>query len=577
MTTADSTATRFPFLWLLMALVCGSAHAQWKAESGLVLVGKVVTMNDAGDVLLNARVWVADGKIMAIAKEGESLPDAASDAVVIDSQGVIYPGMIDLHNHPDYAFYPLLPINKKYRDRYEWRRYDESYEKRIEFAQELMTRAYYFDLGLEVSRYGEYKALAGGTTSIQGGGAINRGLVPGKYGNDQELPGGSPPLYGTYVSAVNAREECLARNIEFSRVEPRVVTSRVDIGSNAREWAAMKAELAKGPLIIHLAEGTSTRMEAEFRNIKASDLLGPGLIAIHGVGLTDAQLGEMAKVGAKLVWSPLSNFMLYGKTANVEAAKRAGLSISLAPDWAPSGSKSVLGELKVADLVNKHALNGLFSDRDLVDMVTRNPAAAMDWSKRLGQIGEGYLADLIVVDQKLADPYRNLIAAIEENIQMVVVRGEPLYGDAALMQTARGELNDVETTSTFRNRGKSRHKAMTPNCPGTGLPVMSVAETRARLQEGLTFAPAYVARKVSSEQMGKDFSENLPRCGAAKPSDPATAADAKRMLSCRFAIPFETTTVSPLTTNEDPQFFSRLMKNPNLPKYLRALPDYYKR
>ena len=30
------------------------------------------------------------------------------------------------------------------------------------------------------------------------------------------------------------------------------------------------------------------------------------------------------------------------------------------------------------------------------------------------------------------------------------------------------------------------------------------------------------------------------------------------------------------TTNEDPQFFSRLMKNPNLPKYLQALPGYYK-
>ena len=55
-----------------------------------------------------------------------------------------------------------------------------------------------------------------------------------------------------------------------------------------------------------------------------------------------------------------------------------------------------------------------------------------------------------------------------------------------------------------------------------------------------------------------------------------TAADAKRMLKCRFGLPFETTNLSPLTTNEDPQFFSRLMKNPNLPKYLQALPGYYK-
>ncbi len=562
----------WPSLLCLTALLCSAAHAQWKPDTGLIIKGKLVTMNDAGDVLPNAQVWLANGKIMAIAKAGESLPEAAKDAVVIETKGVIYPGMIDLHNHPDYAIYPLLPITKKYQDRYEWRWYDNEYNKRITFPQELMTRAYYFDLGLEIGRYGEYKALAGGTTSIQGGGALNRGLAVGKYGKYQELPGGSPPLFGTSVSMVHAREECLVRNIEFSGVE-RVATSRVDIGNSAKAWAEMQAEKAKGPLVIHLAEGASARMAGEFNSIKDSGLLGPELIAIHGVGLTEPQLIEMAKVGAKLVWSPLSNFMLYGKTANVAAAKRASLSISLAPDWAPSGSKSVLGELKVADLVNKHDLKLLFTDRELVEMVTRNPAAAMDWSKRLGQISEGYLADVIVVDDKNADPYRNLITATEENIQMVIVRGEPLYGDAALMQAARGALNDVETTSTFKHRSKSaRNKMIAPNCARTGLPVMSVAETRARLQEALGFKPAYVASKVSFDQMSRD----LQRCELARPSDPVTADDAKRMLKCRFGLPFEKTTVSALTTNEDPQFFSRLMKNRNLPKYLRELPGYYK-
>ena len=141
------------------------AQTPWNAERGLVLVGKVVTMNDAGDVLPNARVWLAGGRIMALARAGEALPDAAKDAPVIDSKGAIYPGIIDLHNHPEYAIYPLLPIARKYRDRYEWRWYDDAYNRRITYPQEVLTRAYYLDLGLEVGRYGEYKALAGGTTS----------------------------------------------------------------------------------------------------------------------------------------------------------------------------------------------------------------------------------------------------------------------------------------------------------------------------------------------------------------------------------------------------------------------------
>jgi hypothetical protein len=56
-----------------------------------------------------------------------------------------------------------------------------------------------------------------------------------------------------------------------------------------------------------------------------------------------------------------------------------------------------------------------------------------------------------------------------------------------------------------------------------------------------------------------------------------STADAKRLLACRFGLPFEKTRLSPLTTNEDPEFMTRLMRNPNLPKYLRGLPAYYKK
>ncbi len=540
---------RIPFLrqlvrCLALAACCGAVGAQpaWKPETGLVLVGKVVTMNDAGDVLPHARVWLSGGKIMAIAREGEALPEGAKDAPVVDSKGVIYPGIIDLHNHPEYAIYPLLPIQRKFRDRYEWRWYDDVYNKRITFPQEVLTRPYYLDLGMEIGRYGEYKALAGGTTSLQGG----------------------------RTNLAYSKEECLVRNIENSQVEPRVASSRVDIGRSAKEWAAMQAERAKGPMAVHLAEGPSPRMAFEFNAIKDSNLLGPELIAIHGVGLTEPQFKEMAAVGAKLVWSPLSNFMLYGQTANILAAHRAGVSISLAPDWAPSGSKSSLGELKVADLVNKHALHGLFSDRDLADMVTRKPADAMGWGKDLGQLTEGYLADVLVLDDRNADPYRNLIEAIEDNIQLVAVRGEPLYGDSALLARARGRTDDIEATSSF-NKGK-RTKSMTPNCPGTSLPVMSVAETRARIQQGLQLDAAQLAAKLTPAQLALDYEH----CALPAPTGAVQTSDAKRVLACRFGLPFEKTRLSALTTNEDPEFFSRLMKNPNLPKYLQALPAYYK-
>jgi 5-methylthioadenosine/S-adenosylhomocysteine deaminase len=534
--------------FLICALFCTDLFASAKPNADLknvILQGRVVTMNQSAEVIENGFVWVNDGVIIAVSASRRALNaallEAKADAVtipIVHVAGDILPGMIDLHNHPEYAIYPLLPITRKYKDRYEWRFYDDDYQRRITHLNTLMTQAQYFDLGMEVGRYGELKALVGGTTSLQ----------------------------GSRSTMAYSREECLVRNIETSPVTTRMAFSRVDIGRDAEEWRRMAEEKTKGMMAIHLAEGVGPRMANEFEALKRSGLLGPELIAIHGVGLTPPQFREMAAAGAKLVWSPLSNFILYGQTAKIDEARRAGLNISIAPDWAPSGSKSILGELKVADLVNKNALNNLFSDREFVEMVTTNPAAAMGWQGKLGRIAPGYLADMIVVDRTANDPYRNLINSIEENIKLVMVRGEVLYGDALLVRTFRNS-KALESLPPVANRTK----VIAPNCANSALPLMSVEDTVTRLQQGLQLDAGYMAKRVSIEQFARDFLI----CNIGKPSDPPTIEDAKKLLQCRFQLPFEQTTLSPLTTNGDDDFFKRLMLNPNLPAYLQALPGYY--
>jgi len=250
------------------------------------------------------------------------------------------------------------------------------------------------------------------------------------------------------------------------------------------------------------------------------------------------------------------------------------VKLSLAPDWTPSGSKSILGELKVADLVNIHQLGGTLSNRELVEMVTINPAEAMGWQGRLGTIAPGYLADLVIVDDSVDDPYRNLVLATEENVRLVMIRGDALYGDQTLMGLFRfaGELEVLPVgRQGVSSRAASRVKVLAPNCPATSLPKMSFQETAGRLQQALLLRPADVAKRISLEQFSKDFLI----CGAGKPNDVPTSADAQRLLACRFQLPFETTRLSPLATNADTQFFKTLVTNPNLPSYLKRLPGYY--
>ncbi|MEV3873460.1 hypothetical protein [Streptomyces sp. NPDC049906] len=300
-------------------------------------------MNDAGDVWPGASLWIRSGRIEAVAPEGGRLPAGARSARVVETGGVVYPGLIDLHNHPGHAAYPLMPVRRAYKDRYEWRFYDDAYERRITRSSSVVTSPDFYDFGTEAGRYGEYKALAGGTTSLQGA--------------EENLPSSAPG--------------CLVRNVETTDVGPRRAVSRVDLGRDAREWADLARAEKDGVLVLHLAEGSGERMAGEYEAVKRSGLVGPRLVAVHGVGLTPDQFRDMAARCAGLVWSPLSNHLLYGRTADVAAAKAAGLRVSLAPDWSPSGSRSVLGELKVADLIDTVELKGLFTDRELAETVTR--------------------------------------------------------------------------------------------------------------------------------------------------------------------------------------------------------------
>jgi cytosine/adenosine deaminase-related metal-dependent hydrolase len=172
-------------------------------------------------------------------------------------------------------------------------------------------------------------------------------------------------------------------------------------------------------LIYHVAEGKpGTIVHDEFVDLDSALCLKPGLIGVHGTALTaadfkrwqDAVNGVDPAEKATLVWSPFSNLWLYHQTTDVVEADAKGLRIALGADWAPSGTKHVLGELKVADAYNTDTLGGHFSDERLCDMVTTNPgdALATAWGAQIGRLQAGNAADVVVLDRHHPDPYRNL-------------------------------------------------------------------------------------------------------------------------------------------------------------------------
>ena len=158
-----------------------------------------------------------------------------------------------------------------------------------------------------------------------------------------------------------AHDSLLARNVEGTNFDRRRIFSGVGaIGAFSQSDAAvLRGGMAAGLVdawLVHLAEGVrdvdrrtgdATSSRAEFAELKMMNLLTDASVVVHGVGLEPADFAEMAHApaarasgagdgrGAKLVWSPLSNLLLYGQTAAVYDALAAGALVSLGTDWTP--------------------------------------------------------------------------------------------------------------------------------------------------------------------------------------------------------------------------------------------------
>jgi len=96
-------------------------------------------------------------------------------------------------------------------------------------------------------------------------------------------------------------------------------------------------------------------------------------------------------------------------------------------------------------------------------MVTVHPARALQWQAWAGTVTQGKAADLVVLDRIRLDPYRNLIEATERNVQLVLVGGRPMYGDADVLEPLYA--GGVERVGTLLGRAKAVAPPATPARP----------------------------------------------------------------------------------------------------------------
>jgi 5-methylthioadenosine/S-adenosylhomocysteine deaminase len=469
------------------AFATSSPPEAWAPGRGILIEGAtLVTMDDHHSVIPSGRVLVRDGKIVAVwsgprPPRGVTIGDAS--VVPAGPGDLLFPGLINLHDHPFFdALEPWLPPSsdalptqgktgtQPYANRYQWGAAGSattSPEKRrlIDNPAGILSDSIGLNLYPEVDKYAEVGALLGGETATVGvSGALVRAVDQGAFGGR---------VAGSYAGPIAD-----LGGAALSGLRTGLISGQYD---------AWMLHLAEGVRDSDRRPGDTFSSRSEFATLMAKGLLTDMTVVVHGTALEPSDFADMRSAptiradgigdgrGAKLVWSPLSNLLLYGRTTNVYDALAAGLLVSLGTDWTPSGSRTLLHEMKVADVAlrdlrvlgksrnempdlavdNKPPLQRLIAeaalDRTLVDMVTRNPALTLRWYDKVGSIEAGKTADLMLVHGFVHPPppgvpptvYRALIDATEQDVELVLVDGNPLAGKVPLMAALKPADNEI--------------------------------------------------------------------------------------------------------------------------------------
>ena len=279
-------------------------------EPGIVcaISGHIVTDDGA------YRGWVvfdsSDGTIIDICDHQKDVPPGAR---VIKHSGYIFPGLIDTHNHCHWNSVPMWRPGRLFNNRYEWRGDDGPDPQLLpipEYLEEVSgpyRDVRWAGLWYESFKYGEIRALIGGTTMIEG--------------TDDWDP------------------DHLVRNLDWDWGVYSYVPDITEADPSLIEDVKLYLEYGwLNRIFLHVAEGTDFRSWREFQFLDEQGLTMPGIVIIHGIALTRDDFATMAENDMSLVWSPKTNLVLYGENGRRGGSPR---SRRYGRHWVPTGQSAV--------------------------------------------------------------------------------------------------------------------------------------------------------------------------------------------------------------------------------------------
>jgi 5-methylthioadenosine/S-adenosylhomocysteine deaminase len=450
-------------LALALLIGCSSAAQTGRPVSLIVTNGVVVTGDAAGRVIPAGAVAVDGADIVAV-DTAEAIAKQFRGAETLDAGGgIIAPGLINTHTHAPMVLYRGLADDLALMD----------WLNKYIFPAEAKTVSPEFVR--DGTRLAALEMIQSGTTTY-----ADMYYFEEEIAKETKAAGLRGVLGQTViqfpVADAKTPAEGLARAEAFITAyknDPLITPSVAPHAMYTLDGQTLTAARALAqkhgvPTLIHLAE-TADEAKTSQERYKMSPVafldslgfLGAGVLAAHGVWVSDAEVSLLASRGVGISHNPESNMKLASGTAPVPAYLKANAALGLGTDGAASNNDLDMFEsMRTASLLHKLQSGDprVVSASEALMMATRGGARALGMERQIGSLEPRKRADLIVVSTSgarqtpLYDPISHLVyVARGTDVQSTVVHGKVLMrnrqmltlDETAVLAAARGWVGKV--------------------------------------------------------------------------------------------------------------------------------------
>lgn len=227
----------------------------------------------------------------------------------------------------------------------------------------------------------------------------------------------------------------------------------------ARERLGLSIQMHVHETADEVEQSLAEHGKRPLRRLFEAGLLGPHFQAVHMTQIDHDDLAILRESGAHVIHCPQSNLKLASGFCPVARLQEAGVNVALGTDGAASNNDlDMFDELKSAALLAK----GVSGDAAALPamaalaMATRDGARALGMEDRIGQLRQGFAADLITVDLQAVNtlPVHNPASAIvyamnSRQVSHVWVGGQCRVDDGELVDI---DLNQLTHTALAHQR-----------------------------------------------------------------------------------------------------------------------------